>query len=170
MTGSTLPRIAFALFAGGACLLGLTTYTSPVIGPLRDDRVAGLLHRALGDPAVTLPAPPRELPIQPRSSLTIGPEAPAEPAPASDSGAALSRWATRSAAADSTALRAWLDRRSFLRTVTRGDTVVTILLRLTLRRGCPLASHLWIREDVRHDRLLGLRSDCPALAEQPAGS
>jgi hypothetical protein len=159
-----LPKLFFAgaiLFAIG---LGLTTYTSPIVGRLHDADLIVVLDQALGDTVPALPGLPMQLkavavegPTQ-APGLEVGNRGAGTPAEAGPS-----NWASRAAASDSAALRGWLTQPVLMTASVEGNSVHITRRRLTLRSGCPLVSHLWSVEERTTGRLVDLSSDCPRL-------
>lgn len=155
---SFLPKLCFGIAAALGLVLGLTTYTFPIIGRLQDPDVTSLIHRALGDSLTPLPGPPSALAIEtvvpeglPGGEPPVREARPAAPEPAT--------WAAEAAARDSGALRDWLEHAGLSTGISGGDTVRTTLWRLTLHAGCPVISRL--RTVAVREQLVAISSDCP---------
>ena len=156
MPASTfLPKLCFGLAAVFALILGLTTYTFPIVGRLHDHDVEALIHQALHDSMPALPGPPAQLGIKTGvGTPPAGAKAPVLPAqPAA--------WAAAAASADSSALRDWLTKAGVFTGTTIGSRVHTTLSRLNLHQGCPWISHLRTVSLRITGQLLEISSDCP---------
>jgi len=161
MPASTLlPKLLFGLAAVIGLILGLTTYTFPIIGTVRDGDVEAVIHRALGDTATALPGPPSSLPIQTyvQPADPLGNASEHRPTTAAPQPAA---WAAAAAAADSAALREWLDHSGLFTGSSTDTTRNTTLWRLTLHHGCPLISRLRTVSVIASNQLVEVSSDCP---------
>lgn len=160
MPASTfLPKLCFGLAAAFGLILGLTTYTFPIIGRVQDHEVALLMHQALHDSVAPLPGPPTQLGIDIRvvaSSDSPGPDTKAPVLPTQPAA-----WAAAAASTDSSALRGWLTHAGVFTGTTGGNRVHTTLWRLTLHAGCPLISHLRTVSIRTTGQLLEVSSDCP---------
>jgi hypothetical protein len=169
MPASTLlPKLLFAAAAVFGLILGLTTYTFPIIGHLSDDDAIAVIRHALRDSATALPGPPSSLPIQNyvRTADPLGNAVQRQPSAAAPQPAA---WAARAAAIDSAALRDWLNRPGLFTGSSDGSTRTTTLWRLTLHRGCPLISRFTTATEIGTGQLVEISSDCPR-AMVPAGA
>lgn len=170
MPASTLlPKLLFGLIAVAGLILGLTTYTFPIIGRMRDGDVIAVIHRSLGDTATTLPGPPSSLQIQNdvQPASPFGHSAERETSPAAPQPIA---WAAEAAAADSAALRDWLEYRGLFTGSSDGSTRTTTLWRLTLHRGCPFVTRLRTVAMIASNQLVEISSDCPRTGVQVEGS
>ena len=156
--------VAFTLAAGAGMVLLFGMYTTPNhAGPAYGD-LESLLERALGDVPPPLPGPPRGLPVEPADgdSTRGAPDWP--PTPGRDSVAAA--WLAAAVAADRDAVRAWLGPAVLATSSASGDTVRTVLWRVTLHRGCPFVSRLEavsVGRASRTTRFVSLGSNCPRL-------
>jgi hypothetical protein len=165
MTPRRIPTlITFALAAGVATVFFFGMYTTPNHGGPAYGDLEILLERALGDSATPLPGPPRGLPVQSlgADSGPAGTDWP--PSPESDSAPAA--WLAAAVAADRDAIRAWLGPAVLATSTTVGDTVRTVLWRLSLHRGCPFVSRLDATSVGRatrstRTRFIDLGSSCP---------
>ena len=169
MPASTLlPKLLFGIAAVVGLILGLTTYTFPIIGTVRDADVEAVIHRALGDAPTALPGPPASLPIQHSAQPAdpFGEKFEREPTPAAPQPAA---WAAEAATDDSTALREWLDHSGLFTGSIQATTRSTTLWRLTLHRGCPLVSRLRTVTTIATGQLVGITSDCPRTGAHVEG-
>jgi hypothetical protein len=166
MTPRRLPTIvAFGITAAVAIAFGFGMYTTPNHGGPAYGDLEDLLQRALGDSVPPLPGPPRALPVQPlgADSGAAGHDWPPRP----ESDPETSAWLAAAIAGDPAAIRAWLGPAVLATSSAEGDTVRTVLWRVTLRRGCPLVSRFWatsIGRTERSTRFVSLSSDCPRLA------
>jgi hypothetical protein len=170
MPASTLlPKLLFGLAAVGGLILGLTTYTFPIFGHVRDDDVIAVIHRGLGDTVTSLPGPPSSLPIQNylQPADPFGNAFERRPSPAAPQPAA---WAARAATADSAALRDWLDHSGLFTGSSDGTTRNTTLWRLTLHPGCPLISQLRTVTTIASGQLVEISSDCPRTGDRVEGN
>ena len=168
MPASTfLPKLCFGLAAAFGLILGLTTYTFPIVGRVQDHEVAALMHRALHDSVAELPGPPAQLGIESRVGAPVdgpGPEAKAPVLPAQPAA-----WAAAAASADSSALRGWLTHAGVFTGTTVRNRVQTTLWRLTLHTGCPLISRLQTVSIRTTGQLLEVSSDCPRAGAPAPG-
>jgi hypothetical protein len=155
-----------AFFLIGALMLGLTTYTLPNHGTPSYATLRSLITSSLGDPPPALPSAEQNLEIQattpsrPHPEDHAAPEAPASTVPA----AQAVEWVRAAAARDSTALRNWLDPLVLVTAVTEGDTVRTVLRRLSIHGRCPVLSTLRLTSVGRapgHLRLIRISGSCP---------
>jgi hypothetical protein len=161
MPASTLlPKLLFGVAAAVGLILGLTTYTFPIVGHVRDDDVLAVIHRALGDTAPSLPAPPSSLTSQ-RDVRPAGPFGDLFDRDTSGAAPEPVAWATRAAAMDSSALREWLDRSGLFTGSSTGRARTTTLWRLTTHPGCPLLSRLSAVTMIATKQLVEISSDCP---------
>jgi hypothetical protein len=174
---SAVPKLVALVLAAVALSLGLTKYTAPIHGGPAYATLRDLFGRALGDSRPTLPGPPTTLqlnpaPVPPGPTPELGERIATPPGPLGEFDTSQpQRWATLMAARDSAALRAWLGIAVLPMAVVHGDTVETTLLRLTLRRGCPILSRLKatsVGQLSRNLQLVAVTADCPQLA--PAGA
>jgi hypothetical protein len=168
MTPRRVPSLAaFALAATVAIAFGFGMYTRPNHGGPAYGELEDLLEHGLGDSAPPLPGPPRTLPVQ-----VLGGDAGASrpdwpPSPGSDPG--VTDGLAGAIAADRDAVRAWLGPAVLATSNTVGDTVRTVLWRLTLHRGCPPVSRLQATSVGRATgatRFVSLTSDCPRFASR----
>jgi hypothetical protein len=158
----TLIGLSLAAAVAGVFLFGMYTtpnHGGPAYGDLED-----LLKAALGVPVPALPGPPRGLAVQPIGDDT-GPSAHDWP-PHPESDSAPAAWLARAVATDRDAVRAWLGPAVLATSSMEGDTVRTVLWRLSLRRGCPFVSRLDATSVGRatrstRTRFIGLDSSCP---------
>jgi hypothetical protein len=166
MTPRPVPTlIVFLLGALAAMALGFGVYTVPNHGGPAYGDLQDLLQRALGDPEPALPGPPRGLPVQPPGADSEAARPDWPPSPERDS--VVAAWLAGAVAADPAAMRAWLGPAVLATSSTRGDTVRTVLWRMTLHHGCPLLSRLDATSVGRASgstRFVSLASNCPRFA------
>jgi len=166
MTPRPVPTlIVFLLGALAAMALGFGVYTVPNHGGPAYGDLQDLLQHALGDREPLLPGPPRTLPVQ-SLGADSGPSTPDwPPSPQRDS--VVAAWLAGAVAADSAAMRSWLGPAVLATSSARGDTVRTVLWRVTLHHGCPLLSRLDATSVGRasgNTRFVSLVSTCPRRA------
>jgi hypothetical protein len=155
--------IVFILGALAATALGFGVYTVPNHGGPAYGELQDVLQHALGDTEPSLPGPPRTLPVEPLGADSGAAARDWPPSPATDSAPAT--WLAGAVAASPAAIRAWLGPAVLATSSTRGDTVRTVLWRLTLERGCPLMSRFEatsVGRAERTTRFIALASNCPA--------
>jgi hypothetical protein len=163
MTARRIPTlVAVTLAAGVGAMFLFGMYTTPNhAGPAYGD-LESLLERALGDSPPPLPGPPRGLPVESIGADSGRATADWPPSPESDS--APAEWLAAAVAADRDAIRAWLGPAVLATSSMSGDTVRTVLWRLSLRRGCPFVSRLEavsVGRATRTTRFVSLASNCP---------
>jgi hypothetical protein len=163
--------VVVGVVAAGALVKALTVYTFPSDGPgSRAIRLA--ITEALGEigPRAPTGAALAALPVSGdlhTAEDTVGPRPPAIREPTV--GWAARDWARAAAAADSRALRAWLEAPRLTTRSARDDSVYVTSRRVTVHAGCPLVSTIravLTRRPTGELHLVRLSATCPRV---PAG-
>jgi hypothetical protein len=175
-SSNLLPKLIAALFLVAALSLGLTTYTLPNHGTPSYAALRALVTTSLGESLPAVPPADRNLDIQPATPFGASPAdlATTEERASTMPAAEAVEWVRAAADQDSAALRAWLGRLVLVTAITDGDTVRTVLRRLTFHGRCPLLSalHLTSVGQARGSlRLTGITGSCPpGLPDARAGA
>lgn len=163
MTMSRALSIAAATAAGLLALaFAMTRYTLPNHGSPAYGEIERLLEDALGTRPAAIPEAPAAMRLEPVPAppMEFRDRVPAPPP--IEPGAAA--WLARGVANDAGAVRGWLGAAVLATSTTSGDTVHTVLWRLTLHRGCPFVSRLHATATGRATgelRFVALDADCP---------
>lgn len=147
----------------------LSLYTFPGAASLPNQVVRSLIARTLDTAERPLPLASEFVTLQPADMFPPADEisitAPWRIPPTY--GVDARQWVSRSAQADSVALRKWLGRRVLVTTRTHADTIHLTWRRLSRVAGCPWVSTLrgtLVRERNRSIHVVRVTGNCPRLS------